>query len=83
MLTLPGYDDEAYLWYEEQDDGDIYNFTQTDIPESLAGRNLASALARTACEYARSNDIKIVPTCTHVANYLLQNPDEIDVVAYQ
>lgn len=78
-LTMPGIDEEAHLYYDEPEEN-VMNLTLTDIPESMEGRGLASSLVRTACEYARSNDVKIIPTCTFVQAYLESNPDEQDVL---
>ncbi len=48
----------------------------TEVPEALGGRGLASLLAKTALEYARTNDLTVVPICEFVRSYLEKHPDE-------
>ena len=48
----------------------------TEVPEAPEGRGLASLLAKTALDYARSNDLTVVPICPFVRSYLEKHPDE-------
>lgn len=83
VLNLEGVEEDAVLHYEESSRGEttIFDFVHTEVPEAMRGRGMAAALVRTACEYARSNDVKVVPTCSYVVNYLQRNPADNDVVA--
>ena len=52
---------------------DIYHaFT----PESLRGRGLAEKLATAAFEFAKENNLKVVPTCPYVRDYFLPKQKE-------
>ncbi len=82
VLHQPGESGEAILRYEEQEEGDqlVFNMTSTEVPQSMEGRGMAASLVRTACEYARRNDVKIIPTCTFVQAYIESHPSEQDVL---
>ncbi|MBZ5858703.1 GNAT family N-acetyltransferase [Flavihumibacter profundi] len=47
----------------------------TYVPESLEGKGIASALAKYALEYARTEQIKIIVYCPFVAKYLERHPE--------
>ena len=51
----------------------VYN--HTEVPKNLEGQGIASQLARTALEYAKSNDLKIMPLCPYVATYIRRHPE--------
>jgi predicted GNAT family acetyltransferase len=48
----------------------------TETPQALEGRGVGSALVRFALDYARSNDLTVVPQCPFVRSYLERHPDE-------
>ena len=53
----------------------------TNVPDSLAGKGIASALAEYAFEYAKKINKKIMVYCPFVAAYLKKHPelkDQID-----
>ncbi|HET7622662.1 MAG TPA: GNAT family N-acetyltransferase [Gemmatimonadaceae bacterium] len=68
----------ATLGYSERD-GKIY-LIHTEVPKPLEGRGYASALARTALEYAKDNDLVVVPYCTFVRAYLQRHPEYAPLV---
>ena len=47
----------------------------TEVPKALRGRGLADALARTALEYARVNQLAVIPVCPFVIRYLSRHPE--------
>ncbi|WP_343606922.1 GNAT family N-acetyltransferase [Fluviicola sp.] len=56
-------------------------FMHTDVPESLAGKGVASALASAAFEYARKIKKLVMVYCPFVASYVKRHPelkDQID-----
>ena len=65
-------DDLAYLEYRwlHKD----LALMHTYVPESLAGKGLASALAQYAFEYAKENNLKVIVYCPFVAAYLKRHP---------
>ena len=50
-------------------------YSHTEVPKNLEGQGIASQLARTALEYARSNDLKVMPLCPYVATYIRRHPE--------
>jgi len=55
-------------------DGKLY-LIHTEVPKALEGRGYASALARTALEYAKREHLQVVPWCPFVRAYLRRHPE--------
>ena len=55
------------------------DLVHTEVDEQFAGRGYASALARTALDYARANNLKVIPTCPFVRKYLERHPEYDDL----
>lgn len=68
----------ATLAYSERD-GKLY-LIHTEVPKPLQGRGYASALARTALEYARDRQLTVVPYCPFVRAYLQRHPEYASLV---
>jgi predicted GNAT family acetyltransferase len=54
--------------------------THTGVPHRLEGRGVAASLARTALEYAREQQMRVVPLCSFVQAYLRRHPEYLDLV---
>lgn len=52
----------------------------TEVPESLGGRGIGSALAEYALNYARANHLPVKVYCPFVAAYLKRHPEQQDIV---
>lgn len=50
-------------------------FMHTNVPDSLAGKGIANALAEYAFEYAKKINKKIMVYCPFVAAYLRKHPE--------
>jgi predicted GNAT family acetyltransferase len=50
----------------------------TEVPSELEGHGLASKLAWFALDYARENDLTVVPVCPFVRSYLERHPEEAE-----
>jgi predicted GNAT family acetyltransferase len=61
------------LEYVERGDQEL-DYRHTFTPPALRGRGIAKDLVLYALDYARSNGIKVVPTCPYVAKVILENP---------
>ena len=59
----------AYLSYHVLEDGTL-DFAYTYTPLAIRGRGIATAIIRTALEYAKDQGKKIEPTCPFVATYI-------------
>lgn len=53
----------------QQQDGEIA-FTHTFVPPELRGRGIAETLVRTALDYARAEQLRVVPACSYVASFI-------------
>lgn len=74
------HDAPAYLEYERRDD-DVLDLQHTIVPQPLEGQGIASELVRSALDYARSNGVRVVPTCSYVRSWLSRHEGYEDVVA--
>lgn len=68
----------AILEYRRE--GDQITFTHTDVPESLEGRGVGSALARYALDDARASGLRVVPQCPFVRGYIERHGEYRDLV---
>ncbi len=55
--------------------GDTIWFTHTEVPHSLEGRGIGSALAKYVLDYALTNSLKVVPSCPFIAEYMRSHPE--------
>ncbi|HEY1108965.1 MAG TPA: GNAT family N-acetyltransferase, partial [Opitutaceae bacterium] len=55
--------------------GDTLVLPHTFVPPALRGRGIAEKLVRTALDYARTEKLKVVPSCSYVALYIERHPD--------
>ncbi|WP_019520855.1 GNAT family N-acetyltransferase [Faucicola boevrei] len=70
----------AYLSYKKVDDNTL-DYNHTIVPDELGGRGVGKALATFALDYARDNNVKIVPSCSFVAHFINKNPEYDELVA--
>ena len=56
----------------------VYN--HTEVPRDLAGQGIASQLAKTALDFARDNNLEVMPLCPYVAVYIRRHPEYRDVL---
>jgi hypothetical protein len=50
------------------------NYLHTIVPEALAGRGIASAIAQHVLDYAAAHRLKVIPTCPYIRAYIDQHP---------
>jgi predicted GNAT family acetyltransferase len=55
--------------------GDNIIYSHTEVPAVFQGQGVAGKLARYALDYARDNDLKVVPLCPYVAAYIKRHPE--------
>ncbi len=61
--------------------GDVITLVHTEVPPAFSGQGLASTLARSALDDARSRGLGVVPSCSYVAEYVEKHPEYADLVA--
>jgi predicted GNAT family acetyltransferase len=64
----------AFLTFRR--DGRKLVLDHTEVPSSLEGHGVGGAIVRAALEYARANDLTVVPECAFVKSFLKHHPDE-------
>ena len=77
QFEIPTDEGRVLLRYVKR--GDVLDLVHTEVDEQFAGRGYASALARTALDYARANNLKVIPTCPFVRKYLERHPEYDDL----
>ena len=65
--------EKAFLEYRMK--GDDIAFMHTEVPESLSGKGIASALAVYAFTYAKENNLPVIVYCPFVKTYLKRHPE--------
>jgi uncharacterized protein len=78
-FEISALDGLAYLTYRVMKDGTII-LVHTEVPAELAGRGLASRLARTALDWARARGVKVVVRCPFVTEYIARHPEYQELV---
>jgi predicted GNAT family acetyltransferase len=68
----------AYLEYSLG--GNVLELTHTEVPEKLRGTGLASALAKTALDWARRDNLKVDIICPSVQEYVAKHPEYSDLI---
>jgi predicted GNAT family acetyltransferase len=79
QFEIPNDQGRVLLRYAKR--GDVLDLLHTEVDEQFEGRGFASALARAALDYARANNLKVVPTCPFVRKYLDRHPEYADLRA--
>ena len=71
--------EQAQLDYECS--AGVMRLTHTGVPSAIGGRGVAAELVRTALEHARAKGLKVVPSCSYVADYMKRHPEYEDLLA--
>ena len=53
----------------------------TEVGDEMKGKNAGNQLVHTAVEYARTNNIKIIPLCNFANSVFKKNPEYADVLS--
>lgn len=64
----------AELNYQIDHDGKMH-ITRTFVPEELRGKGLAAQLNKAALDYAKIENLKVVPVCSYTASYIERNTE--------
>jgi predicted GNAT family acetyltransferase len=62
-------------------DGDAMTLPHTEIDPSMGGRGLGTQLVRAVLSAARARDLRVLPYCSFIRKYLLDHPEDLDLVA--
>ncbi len=61
--------------------GNVVWMTHTGVPRELEGRGIAAQLVTAALAWARSEGLKVKPSCSYVAAYMRRHPETQDLLA--
>lgn len=84
QLSISNNEQQQQFEYREGDEIAqlVYRFYKqnialmhTEVPASMEGRGVASALAAYAFEYAKTHNKKVMVYCPFVATYLKRHPE--------
>ena len=70
----------AYISFKHKNDNVIIA-EHTVVSEALRGKGIASKLAVKLMDYARENDLKIVPVCSYVVGFFEKHTTYSDLLA--
>lgn len=76
-------DQRRFVVRDEEGTGELrYNIIgsqiileHTEVSPGLRGRGVAGSLAKAALEYARANELTVIPVCPFVIGYLRRHPE--------
>jgi hypothetical protein len=72
-----GAEAPAVLTYAARPDGAL-DLQHTIVPPEARGRGVADALVRAAVAHARAHDVRLVPTCPYVAEWVARNASDAE-----
>ena len=55
--------------------GTRMSVNHTRVPVQLEGRGIAAAMVKQMLEWAKSQDLQVVPVCSYVSAYLQRHPE--------
>ncbi|GGD40623.1 GNAT family N-acetyltransferase [Muriicola marianensis] len=67
----------AYVEYLLNQQGTIY-LTHTEVPASLEGRGVGSALVNKVLDHIRNEGLKMAPLCPFIAAFLKRHPKKAE-----
>jgi predicted GNAT family acetyltransferase len=70
---------KAYLSYNIFNDKIDFSFTFT--PPELRGNGIAKIIVEYAFNYAKANELKVIPTCSYVQAFVERNDNYKDLLA--
>lgn len=79
VATLPGTSDEAEMTFSRAND-QLIIVDHTGVPDSMAGKGIAKALAFHVIDEARAKGFKIIPLCPFLKAQSDKHPEWSDVI---
>jgi predicted GNAT family acetyltransferase len=69
---------EAVLSYSRE--GDLLDFYSTYVPPALRNKGLAEAVVEAGFLYAKTNGLKVTPSCSYVASFVRRRKEFLPLV---
>lgn len=67
--------DGQTVFTEYRRSGEVMTFFHTLTPPALRGRGLAAQVVQAALEFAREEQLKVVPLCWYVSGHIAAHPE--------
>ena len=77
VTYVEGY--EAVVEYTLKDN--VIDLYRTFTPPELRGKGVAGKLVKYALEYAKENNLKVIPTCSYVRGYIERHENYKELLA--
>ncbi len=61
-------------------EGNEINLYHTFTDPALRGKGLAAQVVRAALEFAKKNNLKVIPTCSYVQSFIAKNDEYKELV---
>lgn len=61
--------------------GDKFVIEHTEVPEELEGKGIAGRIVRTALDYARGQNLRVLPLCPYAKAWIGRHPEYQDLLA--
>ena len=78
QFEVTGSEGRATLSYREK--GDHITLIHTEVARELEGRGYGGLLARSALDYARANNLRVIPSCPFVSQFIKRHPEYANLV---
>lgn len=75
-LSIEGY--TAYVEYSIH--GNVITFIHTEVPFPLKGKGVASTLAGAVLEFARENNLSVIPQCPFIKTYINKHDEYLPLI---
>ena len=68
----------AFLNYTLREN--VMTFTHTEVPSSLNGRGIGTALVKAGIDFAIEQGLRVIPQCSFVADFISTHPQYQSIV---
>ncbi len=66
--------DQKVAYIDYQLVGATITMLHTEVPKELEGKGIGSMIAAKSLDYATIHDLKVIPSCTFIADYIRKHP---------
>ena len=73
----------GFVDYQISVDGKTFDFTHAEVDDRFEGQGVGSRLAAGVMDFARAEDVKIVPSCSFIRKYMDEHEETSDLRAEQ
>jgi len=72
---------EEYVFIDYRRRQKRLTLLHTDVPPTLEGHGIGSAMVKAALEYAKAEHLEVLPICPFVKGYLRKHPEYLPLVS--